>query len=254
MAEKLVSVLQARTAISFNSLVLNKEFFDQVVPLVDFAINFDGFGAAWMVRYDDFGAALIEIGDGGVAVEGLVGGRCAKLEPGKQRFETDRIKAMSRQHEEAHEIATRIRQHEDSGGYSALGVAYGLILSPAFALCPVTMDLDDYGIDHGMFHVRLFRRCIEYPLENIGFHPIPIALEHPVSVAKCVRHISPMASCSHNPQYSLDKQLIVAAAASRITRFAKAMWRHLRLVRICQNKPVDPRLEPENLANENPKS
>ncbi|MBY0318679.1 MAG: hypothetical protein K2X72_08155 [Reyranella sp.] len=46
------------------------------------------------------------------------------------------------------------------------------------------MDLDDGGIDHGAFHVRLVRAGLEKPDENIGFDPVAIALEHRVPLAE----------------------------------------------------------------------
>jgi hypothetical protein len=101
-----------------------------------FEIDFDGFGAAWMLRYDHFGATLVEVGDDGVAVKGLVGEQCAELDPREEWCDTNSVEALPRQENEAHELAKRIRQSEDLGGHSAPGAAYGLILSPPFAPCP----------------------------------------------------------------------------------------------------------------------
>ena len=113
-----------------------EEVFDQVPPFIHFRIDFDGFGAAWMLRYDDFGAALIEVGDDGVAVKSLVGEQGAELDPREERCDTDSVEALPRQENEAHELAKRNCHSEDLGGHSALGAAYGLILSPPFAPCP----------------------------------------------------------------------------------------------------------------------
>ena len=56
--------------------------------------------------------------------------------PREEWRDTDSVEALPRQENEAHEIAKRICQSEDLGGHSALGAAYGLILSPPFAPCP----------------------------------------------------------------------------------------------------------------------
>ena len=89
-----------------------------------------------MLRYDDFGAALIEVGDDRVAVTSLVGEQGAQLDPREEWCDTDSVDALPRKENEAHEIAKRICQSEDLGGHSALGAAYGLILSPPFEPCP----------------------------------------------------------------------------------------------------------------------
>src|SRR3954466_5791477 len=44
--------------------------------------------------------------------------------------------------------------------------------------------LDNGGVHHGVFHVRLIRGGIEKPLENIGFHPVAIPLENGVPMTE----------------------------------------------------------------------
>jgi hypothetical protein len=89
-----------------------------------------------MLGYDDFGAALIKVGDDDVAVEGFVGEQGAEFDTCDQRRNANRIEAMSRQQFEPYKVAQRIGQGEDLGGHTALGAAYGLILSPPVAPCP----------------------------------------------------------------------------------------------------------------------
>jgi hypothetical protein len=48
----------------------------------------------------------------------------------------------------------------------------------------VAVDLDDGGVDHGVFHIRLVRAGLEKPDENAGLDPVTIPLEDAVSVAK----------------------------------------------------------------------
>ena len=55
---------------------------------------------------------------------------------GNERRNTDRIVAMARQQDEAHEIAERIGHREDFGRPAAFRLADGLILSPPFAPWP----------------------------------------------------------------------------------------------------------------------
>src|SRR3546814_8073428 len=85
-----------------------------------------------------------------------------------------------------------------------------------FCALSMTVHLDDCGIDHRIYHVRLLRDGVEQPLENIGLHPIPIALEHRVPFAERARQVAPRAARPHDPQYRLDKASIIAAAAPRI--------------------------------------
>ena len=73
MAAKLWSVLSARMAMRLNSLSLQKKFSMRWRHLYISASIGERRGAARMLRDDDLGAALVEIGDDGVAVEGLVG-------------------------------------------------------------------------------------------------------------------------------------------------------------------------------------
>ena len=89
-----------------------------------------------MLRDDDLRAALVQFSDDPVAVEGLVGEQGAKFDSLDQRRDADRIEALPRQQNEADQIAERVGEREDFGGPAALGLAYGLALSPPFAPCP----------------------------------------------------------------------------------------------------------------------
>ena len=65
---------------AFEFLELAEEVFDQVAPLVDFRVDRQRRSAPWMLRDDDLGAALVEVGDDGIAVEGFVGDEAVKGE------------------------------------------------------------------------------------------------------------------------------------------------------------------------------
>jgi hypothetical protein len=48
-----------------------EEVLDQMTPFVEFKIERQGQGAPLMLRNDDFGPAIVQVGDDGVAIEGL---------------------------------------------------------------------------------------------------------------------------------------------------------------------------------------
>src|SRR5215211_7163792 len=107
-----------------------------MAPFVHLGVDLERLGAARVLRDDDLGAALAEIGDDVVAVERFVSNEAAELDAVDQRRDADRIKAVSRQQLEAHKVAERIGEREDFGCHPALRTAYGLTLSPPFAPWP----------------------------------------------------------------------------------------------------------------------
>ena len=113
-----------------------EEVLNEMPPFVEFAIERQWSCASWVLRDDDLGPARIEIGDDGIAVEGLVGDETTEIDPFDQRLDADRVEAMAGQEFEAHKVAERVGQREDLGGQATLGAADGLPLSPPFAPCP----------------------------------------------------------------------------------------------------------------------
>src|ERR1700677_44995 len=89
-----------------------------------------------MLRDDDFGATLVEVGNDGIAVEGLVGNEAIKGETVDERGDADRIETMAGHENEADEIAERVRQRQNFGRHAAFGTADGLALRPPLAPCP----------------------------------------------------------------------------------------------------------------------
>ncbi len=89
-----------------------------------------------MRRYDDLGAALVEVGGDGIAVEGLVGDEALKSETVDERSDAHCIETMAGQENEADEIAERVGQRQNFGRHAAFGTADGLALRPPFAPCP----------------------------------------------------------------------------------------------------------------------
>jgi hypothetical protein len=118
----------------------------------------------------------------------------------------------------------------------------------------VTMDLDDGGIDHGVFHVRLARAGLEKPQENVGFDPVAVALEDRVPVAEERRKITPRASRPHDPKHRFDEAAVVASAAPGVRGLAKTMRFHLRPLGVSQYESLHPKLESQSSPRWNPDS
>src|SRR5436189_2188413 len=89
-----------------------------------------------MLGDDHLGAACIEIGDQGIAVERRVADQRPKGEPVDERRHAHRVEPLPRQKHEAHEIAERVGERQDFGGQAAFGTADGLARSLPFAPCP----------------------------------------------------------------------------------------------------------------------
>ena len=114
-------------------LEFTKEVFDKVSPFVHFLVDVERRQALLALGDDDGGTTLVELFDDPVGVKGLVGDEGVELEPADQRLHADRVVALTRQQHEPDEIAERIGQRQDLGRPAALGLAYGLALSPPFA-------------------------------------------------------------------------------------------------------------------------
>jgi hypothetical protein len=106
----------------------------------------------------------------------------------------------------------------------------------------VAVDLDDGGIDHGVFvfHVVIVGDGVEQPPPDIRLYPVAEAREDAVPVAERGRQIPPGTAGSGDPQHGLDKSSIVLAAAAGISRLAKTKRLHLRPLGVSQNESVHP--------------
>jgi hypothetical protein len=118
----------------------------------------------------------------------------------------------------------------------------------------VTVDLDDRGIDHGIFHVWLIRSGVEKMLENAGFAPIAVTHEHTVPLTELLRKVAPRAACSRDPQHCFNEQPVITPATPRITGFAQTMWFHLRPLGVRQNESIHQKLESHQAFEGNPDS
>ena len=114
----------------FEFLKFAKEILDQVPPLVDLGVDRQRHGAPRMLRDDDLGAALVEVGYDGIAIEGLVGDEAVKGETVDERSDADRIETMAGHENEADEITKRVGQRQNFGRHAALERPIGLALRP----------------------------------------------------------------------------------------------------------------------------
>src|SRR3984893_5643807 len=121
---------------AFELLELPEDVFEEMPPCVHLLVDGERLCATRMLGDDDLGAARVEIGDNGFAVERLVGEHGVEGQTLKQPPHAHRVEALSRQKHEAHEIAERISEGQDFGGHAALRTADGLALGPPFAPCP----------------------------------------------------------------------------------------------------------------------
>src|SRR2546430_9847361 len=116
------------------------------------------------------------------------------------------------------------------------------------------MDLDDGGVDHGVFHVGIVGHGVEQSLPDTGLRPVAEAREYAVPVAQQGRQITPRAAGSGDPQDRLNKSSVVLAAAGGVAPLAKTKRLHLRPLGVSQNESVHSKLESQSSTDENPKS
>src|SRR6188768_1610134 len=121
---------------AFELLEPAEKVLDEMAPFVHLLVDGERPCAARMLGDDDFGAARVEIGDNGVAVERLVGDQRVEGQSLDERRHTHRVEALSRQEHEAHEVAERIGKGQDFGGHATFRPADRLALGPPFAPCP----------------------------------------------------------------------------------------------------------------------
>src|SRR5271157_1067950 len=118
----------------------------------------------------------------------------------------------------------------------------------------VAVDLDDGGVDHGVFHIRLVRDGLEQPLPHIRLHPVAEPRIHADPAAEGGRQIAPGTACARNPKHRLQKQPVILAPAPGIARLAQTQRLHPRPLGVSQNESVHPKLESHPASDENPES
>jgi len=106
----------------------------------------------------------------------------------------------------------------------------------------MTVNPDDGGVDHGVFHVGLVRDSVENPFENIGLHPIAEPLEHGVPLAESRGQIPPGTTRSGDPQHSLKKQAPVCTRPAGVAHLAQTVRFHLRPLGVRQTQAIHDKL------------
>lgn len=66
-------------------------------------------------------------------------------------------------------------------------------------------DLDDGGINHGVFHARFIRTGLVKPNEDISSDPVAVALENGVPAPEEGWKVALRTSCPHNPKQRFDE-------------------------------------------------
>src|ERR1700747_66566 len=224
-----------------------------MTPLVHLGIERELSCSARVLGDNDLGAARVQVGDDGVAVEGFVSDQRGKIDALEERRHADRIVTMAGEKVEAHEVAERIGQPGSWWSCRLWSGQWTGSESPFCALA-VAVDLDDSGVDHGVFHVRLVRAGFKKPDENVGFDPVAVSLEHGVPFAKKGGQIAPRAPRPDHPQPCFNEQPIVLAASTRVRRLAQTMRLHLRPLGVSQNESFHPKLESQTSFPWNPES
>ena len=104
-----------------------------MAPFIDFRIDVERAFALRALGDDNFRATLVHVCDNPIRIKSFVGDEGAKRDVLDQRRHADGVMALSRQQDKTDEIAEGVREREDLGRKAALGLAYGLALSPPFA-------------------------------------------------------------------------------------------------------------------------
>src|SRR6185437_5883205 len=156
---------------AFELFEFGEEVLDQTPPFVHLLVDGERRCPARMLRDDDLGSALAQLGDDRVAVESLVGDQRVKLHSVDQRRDADRVETLARQQHEAYEIAERIGQRQDFG-HPAFRSADGLTLSPPFAPCPWRWTLTIVASAMAYSISGLLRDGVEQPFPNVRLHPV----------------------------------------------------------------------------------
>src|SRR5258707_713404 len=116
------------------------------------------------------------------------------------------------------------------------------------------MDLDDGGVDHGVFHVWRVRAGLEKLGENVRFNPVAVPLENSVPVTENRRKITQRASRPHDPKHRFDKAAVVTSATPGVRRLTQAMRLHLRPLVVFHYQAIHLNLEFHSNLSWNPDS
>lgn len=104
----------------------------------------------------------------------------------------------------------------------------------------VLMDADSPAIDENILKVRIMAQSLEKPFPDTVSAPAVEALIHAVPLAEIGWQNPPMRARPRQPQDRLDKQSIVPARPTRITRLARQMRLDTRSNNVTQFLSIHP--------------
>ena len=176
-----------------------------MTPLVDVEVDAQRRDSPRVLRDDDLGAALVEFGDDGVAVESLSATRPPKWTPSR----SGSAPTVSKRWPGGSSKRTRLLSASVSARiWWSCRLSSGLwpgAKSPFCALI-VTVHLHDRRIDHGVLHVGLFRAGFEQSLEHVSLAPVAVATKRRAPVAKHLRQVAPGAARACDPEHRLQNR------------------------------------------------
>ena len=105
-------------------------------PFVHLFVDLQRLETLGPLRDDDLRATIVHVFDDPIAVEGLIREHRTELGTLDQRCDANRVVAVGGHQNEPHEVAQGVDKGKNLGGPSALGLAYGLALSPPLAPIP----------------------------------------------------------------------------------------------------------------------
>ncbi len=223
-----------------------------MAPSVHIRVDFDRPCPTGMLGDNVLHAALIQFGDDHVGIAGLVRNQCLELNPLNQGRSADCVVTMPWQSFEAYKNPQSVGQGQDLGGLTAFRLSDGLAPESPFCALAVPVNFDNGCTGHGVLHIWLIRTGLEKPNKNIGFYPIPVALEDRIPLAEMWRQVPPWSTSARDPRYRLDEETIVTAAAPRVRRLPETMRLHLRPLGVRQHEAIHSKLESQIAYRGNP--
>ena len=106
-----------------------------MAPFVHLEVAIDGVFSIGFGRNNGDGAPAVEFGTQTIVVEGFVGEQGAEGDAGDQRFDADAVVSLTRQQDEARQIAERIDKCDDFVRQTTARSPDCLILSSPLAGC-----------------------------------------------------------------------------------------------------------------------
>ena len=134
---------------------------------------------------------------------------------------------LTRQQDEARQIAERIDKRDDFGRQTAARSPDCLILSPPLAPSAMLVDPDDRAVDRGAYSKSgSSDNALKRDLENTLRRPAAKAPEDRNQPPKFRMQIPTRLAGAGNPKNSFDKAAVIMAATTRIDGLARNQRRN----------------------------